>query len=115
MTSKIVSVAFAVTLHVENGTTAVLECTIVPAGQVYPDWSGPPNATLYTMQGDPTFNPSLTNLARLSWSNNNKDLVLRNVSRGDEGNYACTFILADKPNNNENIQLNIRSKYTSFI
>jgi len=92
----------------------VLECTVVPAGQMYPTWRGPPNGTLYTRQGDRTFNPNLANLARFSWADNNKDLVLINVTRGDEGAYSCLFILPDKPNNVVNIQLNVRSKYTTY-
>ena len=81
------------TLSVQFGTTAVLECPL-SAGKVYPDWYGPPDRMIYTLQGDPTRNPGLHHINRVSWSANYRDLILSNVTREDEGSYlpVCSFI-----------------------
>jgi len=84
------------TLYVETGTTAVLDCPL-HTQEPYPAWRGPPalnngnGNTIYTIQGEPTFNPALTNLDRISWAANSKSLVLNNLKREDEGTYTCAF------------------------
>jgi len=93
-TGLVVTDAFAVnyTYPLENGSTAVLECPIFTT-KVYPAWSGPPGTTAYTLESTDNFNNQLTNRDRLSWATNNRDLQLRNVTRGDEGIYVCVFSL----------------------
>ena len=68
----------------------MLECPIT--GQVYPEWDGISNRTVYTLQGDPTRNPGLHHINRVSWSANYKDLVLSNVTWEDEGSYLRSFV-----------------------
>jgi len=89
-----VASAVNTTFSVQLGTTAVLECPI-DTGLVYPRWSGPPDWKKYTMQGNPTRNPGLHHINRVSWSANYKDLVLSNVTWEDEGNYICQFLSPD--------------------
>ena len=73
---------------VENGTMAVITCNLIPK-HGYPEWRGQPDFRLYNFEGDSTFLSSLDNYDRLSWATNNKDLVLNDVVREDEGMYQC--------------------------
>ena len=76
----------------EKGTTAVIKCNLIPMHS-YPEWRGQPRINgvlrLYNIEGESTFFTSLENYARLSWAANNKDLVLNDVVREDEGMYQC--------------------------
>ena len=80
------------TLNVEINTAAVIPCSI--AKYDYPGWSGQPPTTNggftpYNWDRSSSFFTSLTNQARLSWAANNRELVLSNVIRQDEGTYQC--------------------------
>lgn len=69
------------------GETITLVCNIQTE---YPAWQGPPDNLIYTIQGDPTFNPALgLKLQRLKWASNRQDLILSNIEVTDKGNYTC--------------------------
>jgi len=106
------------TQHVESGTTAVIACNI-PSLSDYPQWSGPPVTTgvlkIYNTGGDSNFFTSLGNYERLSWSDNKKDLILRDVVVGDEGKYSCIKNSLEKWTVLLNVTGRILREYAHFI
>ena len=97
------------TYNVENGTTVLIMCKIATRND-YPKQYGPPSTNgylrLYNFEGLSTFFTSLVNYDRLSWGSNNKDLVLSDVVREDEGLYGCFTLGAGR----WTVQLNIRGR-----
>jgi len=94
------------TVNAEINKEAVIPCRT--AAYDYPTWYGQPvttsgELTLYNHDRSSSFFQSLTNRARLSWADNNRDLVLSNVDWGDKGRYQCSLALAGK----WTVQLNI--------
>jgi len=103
------------TYTAENGTTALIACNIIP-NYGYPTWIGPPMnddgmLQVYNWEGDPSFFTFLRNYNRLSWANNNKDLILSDVVKNDEGKYQCSGAGAGR----WTIQLNVRGKNSIIL
>lgn len=77
-------------ISVEAGNTVVLTCSL-NGSFTLPEWRGPPSLMLYAAQGSATLNPALSNLNRLQYASNNRDLTILNVQKSDEGEYKCAF------------------------
>ena len=84
------------TQTVESNTTVVIVCNI---DVELPSWSGPPLSahgflTRYNFHDYPDFlqNLDTDKLQRMSWANNNRDLVFNFVTRKEEGEYYCNNI-----------------------
>lgn len=78
-------------------TTAVGATVTLPCSINKPQWTGPvPSGTspvLYNIEGSTSFVESKlgSKAARVSWANNQGDLILSNViKKEDEGNYTCS-------------------------
>lgn len=95
------------------GATATLPCNI----RFYPQWKGPSSSglVLYNIEGFSTFiqNTLESEVARLSWGNNQGDLIISNVTKNeDDGQYTCT---STNPSAQKTIQLDVRgNKYFSL-
>ena len=99
------------TYTAENGTTVLIACNIIP-NYGNPAWMGPPMddhgfLQVYNMEADSSFFTFLRNYNRLSWANNNKDLILSDVVKNDEGKYQCFGAGAGS----WTIQLNLRGRH----
>ena len=79
------------TITVENGTQAVIHCPI--AEKEYPAWLGPLNGTqwlfnyLFSSQWRPDI--GMDKISRLSWSENQRNLVINPATFTDSGRYTC--------------------------
>jgi len=84
------------TQTVESNTMVVIVCNI---DVEFPSWSGPPlsaqgSLTRYNFHDYSDFLQNLDKdkLQRMSWANNNRDLVFNPVTRNDDGEYYCNNI-----------------------
>lgn len=88
------------------GATATILCNI----RIYPVWDGPSSngSVFYNFEGSSAFLQQILGdkAARLSWGNNQGDLIISNVTKNeDEGQYTCT---STYPSEQKTIKLVVR-------